>query len=277
MASHTQSDQAASGPSGDDSFQALIDDLAAEAAYLDAAVRDVSPARWEVASPAAGWLMRDCIAHLAELDEVAAIIAEAGAYPVRSREGSAGVLSAGQVKARALPVADLLAWWRASRARLEAALRPLDPRARLPWAGQEMGVRSFATARLMECWSHGLDALEAAGVEAVDSDRLRHVAHLGYSTRPFAYRVRGLPVSDAPLHVALQAPSGATWTWGPEDAPSRVTGTAGDFCRVVTQRIHHLDTALIAEGEAAREFLVIAQAFAGPPGEGRAPRGDGHR
>jgi uncharacterized protein (TIGR03084 family) len=63
------------------------------------------------------------------------------------------------------------------------------------------------------------------------------------------------------------------WTWGPEDAEDRVSGSAGDFCRVVTQRIHVADTSLQAEGPHAAEFLSIAQAFAGPPGSGRAPKG----
>jgi uncharacterized protein (TIGR03084 family) len=76
-----------------------------------------------------------------------------------------------------------------------------------------------------------------------------------------------------PLRVELEAPSGALWTWGPEDAPQRIRGSAGEFCRVVTQGISYLDTALKTEGEGAAEFLRVAQAFAGPPGPGRPPRG----
>jgi uncharacterized protein (TIGR03084 family) len=137
-----------------------------------------------------------------------------------------------------------------------------------------MSVRSFTTARLMEAWSHGLDALDAAGVTPVDTDRLRNIAHIGYATRDFAYRNRGLEPNPEPLRVELAAPSGATWTWGPEDAPNRITGPAGDFCRVVTQRIHYTDTALEYEGDAAEEFLRIAQAFAGPTGAGRPPKNE---
>jgi uncharacterized protein (TIGR03084 family) len=251
----------------------LIDDLVAEQDYLDAAVRDAPEERWNAPSPAEGWLMRDCIAHLAELDETAAIIAETGAYPSGDRRPGEGVLSAGQVDARSLSIEELLEWWRRSRARLAAALRPLDARDRLPWAGNTMSVRSFTTARLMEAWSHGLDAIEAAGVTPVDSDRLRNIAHIGYATRDFAYRNRGLEPSPEPLYVELEAPSGATWSWGPEDAENRITGPAGDFCRVVTQRIHYTDTELQYEGAAAEEFLRIAQAFAGPPGAGRPAKG----
>src|SRR5690606_33494275 len=93
----------------DPSMQALIDDLVAEQDALDAAIRDVPHERWEGDSPARGWRMRDCIAHLAEMDDLAAEIAETGAYPRRSREGAEGVLSALQVEARSLSVPDLLA------------------------------------------------------------------------------------------------------------------------------------------------------------------------
>jgi hypothetical protein len=50
-----------------------------------------------------------------------------------------------------------------------------------------------------------------------------------------------------------------------------VTGPALDFCLVVTQRVHRDDTRLVASGSDADEWLDIAQAFAGPPGDGRKP------
>jgi len=50
-----------------------------------------------------------------------------------------------------------------------------------------------------------------------------------------------------------------------------VRGPARDFCLVVTQRRHPLDTALEVTGEAAQSWIAIAQAFAGPPTEQRPP------
>ena len=47
-----------------------------------------------------------------------------------------------------------------------------------------------------------------------------------------------------------------------------MTGSAYDFCRLVTQRIHRDDTDLVAVGEDAEQWLSIAQAFAGPSGRG---------
>ena len=54
-------------------------------------------------------------------------------------------------------------------------------------------------------------------------------------------------------------------------AADSVTGSALDFCLVVTQRRHLADTDLVVRGPLAEEWMSIAQAFAGPPGEGRAP------
>jgi len=51
-----------------------------------------------------------------------------------------------------------------------------------------------------------------------------------------------------------------------------VTGPAYDFCLLVTQRVNRADTSLVATGRDANLWLNIAQAFAGPPGEGREPR-----
>ena len=108
----------------------------------------------------------------------------------------------------------------------------------------------------------------------MDSDRLQNIAHIGYATREFAYRNRVLEPNVEPLRVELAASSGAGWEWGPADSTNRISGTAGDFYRVVTQRISYLDTALEYTAGAAEGFLQVAQAFAGPPGVGRPPQNE---
>jgi uncharacterized protein (TIGR03084 family) len=254
-----------------DAYRQLLVDLRAEREVLNVLLAALPDDRWDADSPAEGWTLRDCVVHLCETDESAT----AGANhetPAPRGEG-AGVLTAGMLRAKTLSGNQLRAWYRAAGERMLNALAQYQGDERLPWAGRAMGVRSYTSARLMEHWSHGLDIHDAAGVAPVDTDRLRHVAHLGYITRDFAYRTRGLPPPETPLYVELTSPSGQTWRWGPPDAPDRIEGPAGDWCRVVTQRIHADDTALRATGERAREFLLIAQAFAGPPGKGRAPKG----
>jgi hypothetical protein len=71
-------------------------------------------------------------------------------------------------------------------------------------------------------------------------------------------------------HVALNAPDGSTWTWGEPSTSDFVSGSAEEFCLVVTQRRNVADTALRFGGSATL-WLPIAQCFAGPPADPPAP------
>jgi hypothetical protein len=42
----------------------LVDDLMAEQEYLIGALQDVPAPIWDWGSPAEGWLLRDCVAHI---------------------------------------------------------------------------------------------------------------------------------------------------------------------------------------------------------------------
>ncbi len=132
-----------------------------------------------------------------------------------------------------------------------------------------MNASSMATARLMETWAHGLDVADALGVTRQATARLRSIAHIGVRTRDFAFVINGLQPPAEPFRVELRAPDGSTWSWGPDDAAQRVTGSAEDFCFLVTQRRALDDLDVTAHGDDAGRWLPIAQAFAGPPGSGR--------
>jgi uncharacterized protein (TIGR03084 family) len=257
---------------------ALVEDLYEERRNNEALLSGLPDAAWDNPSPAEGWLLRDCAVHLCETDDSATRIVEDRDKPPPAPTGRRGrrpdgVLTTAMVSWRRREPSEVLQWYRDANDRLVAALRTLSGDERLAWAGRPMSARSFATARLMEHWSHGLDMHDAAGVTSVDTDRLENIARLGWMTRDFAYGTHGMTPPETALRVELTAPSGATWAFGPEDAPDRIAGPAGDFCRVVTQRIHPDDTELLATGLHAAEFLTIAQAFAGPPGAGRPAKG----
>lgn len=258
-------------------LEEVLEDLAAEHRALDGVLARMRDAQWELPSHAPGWLVRDQVTHLAHFDERARLaIVDADAFRAAAGsaltgDGPAGYERRYLARGRAMARAALLECWRTASANLVVAARTLDAKMRLPWYGLDMSATSFVTARLMETWSHGLDVVDVVAIERPDTDRLRHVVFLGVRTREFSYVNRALTPNTTPVYVALTAPSGATWTHGEPDAANRITGTARDFCRVVTQRRHVADTALTITGAAAAEWMRLAQAFAGPPGEGRRP------
>lgn len=250
-------------------------DLAAEQAALDALVADLGPAQWAAPTPSEGWAVRDHIAHLAYFDEAAALAISdpedfAREVAVALRE-VAGYEARYLARGRALAPAGLLGWWRAARRRLAEAATRLEPKSRVAWFGPSMSALSFLSARLMEAWLHGHDVTDALGLVRRDTDRIRHILVIGVRTRGFSYTLRGLTPPAAPVRVELVLPSGARWEDGEADAADRITGRAVDFCRVVTHRRHVDDTRLVLTGPAAREWMLIAQAFAGPPAPGRRP------
>jgi uncharacterized protein (TIGR03084 family) len=254
---------------------ALLADLTAETRVLENLLVPLDATDWQRPTPSPGWTIHDQVSHLAYFDETATL---AATDPARFRAEAAGVDAVGPgfpdeiaARYRKLSAAVLLSWFLGARTAYVAALRGLDARDRLPWYGPDMSAASAVTARLMETWAHGQDVADALGVVREPTSRLRHVAHLGVRTFGFSFQLNGRPVPVIPVRVELAAPDAETWTWGPAEAPDRVTGPALDFCLVVTQRRNLADTGLRVTGPVAAEWMSLAQAFAGPPGAGREP------
>ena len=253
---------------------AIVDDLQAETAALDELVARLPADGWERPTPAAGWTIAHQIAHLWWTDRVALtsvtdeagfaeLVAEAATDPLGFVDAATEELVAATSPER------MLAEWRATRDALHAALREVPDGRKLAWFGPPMSAASMATARLMETWAHGLDVADALGAPVTGTARLKSIAHLGVRTRDFAFTVHGLTPPADPFRVELAAPHGGVWAWGPQDAAQRVSGSALDFCYLVTQRRARADLDVVAEGADAEKWLEIAQAFAGPPGAGR--------
>lgn len=166
---------------------------------------------------------------------------------------------------------EIFSLWREFYPEVAQRFGETDPATRVPWAGAEMSARSSITARIMETWAHGHAIFDALGQTRVESDRIRAIAHLGVKTFAWAFRIRNLPVPAAAPLVRLEAPSGAVWEWNAASTDGRVEGSAVEFCQVVTQVRNVADTTLRVEGEKARQWMSIAQCFAGPPEAPPAP------
>jgi uncharacterized protein (TIGR03084 family) len=247
---------------------ALLADLEAESADLDAVVAGADAGTLSTSTPAEGWTVGDTMGHLWYFDREGRRALEQPADFVAGLDAlfadPEGYMQRHLTTIRRLGES-LLPSWREERKLIIAALAATDPTTKVPWYGPPMSPMSFATARLMETWAHGQDVVDALGAERAPTDRLKHIAHLGVRTRGFSYAVKGREAPDVPVFVALIAPSGAEWTWGEPDAANRVTGPALDFCQLVTQRRVLDDLDLTVTGDAATEWMGIAQAFAGGP------------
>jgi uncharacterized protein (TIGR03084 family) len=258
----------------------MVDDLRDESDALDELVAELPAEAWARATPAEGWTIAHQIAHLLWTDRVAltAVTDEAGFAAVleEAAKDPTGFVDTGAEELAAAAPAKLLTDWRQTRARLHDELLAVPDGRKLPWFGPPMSAASMATARLMETWAHGLDVADTLGVKRPATARLRSIAHIGVRTRDYAFAINGLAAPADAFRVELRAPEwtpglrgDSTWTWGPEDAVQRVTGSAEHFCMLVTQRRPRTALDVTAEGDDAQHWLTIAQAFAGPPGPGR--------
>jgi uncharacterized protein (TIGR03084 family) len=254
----------------------VLDDLVAEQQSLDDIVGQLDTAQWKLATPSPGWTVADQIGHLTYFDANAALaVVDPDAFHDEMTALLSGSTSGDDVtlgRFRAMSPDELLAAWRSNRDTLRAAGATLTNDSRVAWYGPSMGSKSFLTARLMEAWAHGQDIVDAVGATREPTDRLRHIAQLGFITRGWTYMNRGLEVPSTPVRVELTSPSGDTWSFGPDDAAESVVGPALDFCLVTTQRRHVDDTDLVVTGTSARDWMEKAQLFAGPPSNGPAPR-----
>lgn len=253
-------------------------DLLAEYSDIAELAATLTPEQWHIKTRFYSWTPWDEIAHLCFFDETGlTAVTDAAAFSADAacltKQLAAGEEFSAIARSRYghMSGEQLLAYWRVSFTGLVNALAGMDPKARLPWYGPMMSARSFATARMMETWAHGQDIYDAVCKRRPASDRIKHIAHIGVTTFGWTFINRKLPVPEPAPHVDLTSSSGQKWKWNSPSAENYVRGTAEDFCLVVTQRRNVADTGLQYEGDAAKQWLGIAQCFAGPPADGPAP------
>lgn len=259
-------------------MKALCNDLLAEYEALAALAAGLSAEQWQTRTAFYAWTPWDEIAHLCYFDETGLLaITDGAAFAAHGKQlmqawaEGREISDIAREKYGHLDGPALVEHWRGKFRPEVAALAALDAKARLPWYGPSMSARSFATARMMETWAHAQDIYDLLRRRRPAGPALRHIAHLGVSTFGWSFVNRGLPVPNATPCVELTAPDGELWRWGEPSPSDYVKGSAEDFCLLVTQRRHASDTGLTHGGAAVREWLAIAQCFAGPPADGPAP------
>jgi uncharacterized protein (TIGR03084 family) len=246
----------------------VIDDLAAEHRALRKLVDGIEDeATWRTPTPAAGWTVADSVTHLTMSDEaaIASVLGHGRQWFEEALADPDAALRRQDQRAASESGDEIGGAWRVTSGSLIEALRAVAPGTRLYWGIGEMSVASFTTARLMECWAHGLDCFAALGVAPYDSHRLRHICHLGYRTLPYAFDFAGRepPAPLDQLRIELTAPDGTTtWRYGPPDAPQTIVGNAGEFARLAVRRLARADApSLVATGPLADAALDVAKAY----------------
>jgi uncharacterized protein (TIGR03084 family) len=247
-------------------------DFRAEAGALHTLLATLPDADWNRATLFKDWNVNDIVRHLHESDLMAAA-SVAGPEPFARmraemqalRDSGMSRLEVMQHRLGHLTGRRLLENWYAEMADLCDKLSGLTPDTRLKWAGPDMGVRMFTTARQMETWAHGQAIYDLMGTVRGPTDRLRNIAEIGARTYGWTFANRGMSLPGPAPNVRLAGPSGAIWEWNDPSPGNSVEGDALDFCQVVTQVRNVADTTLRVTGEPARSWMSLAQCFAGPP------------
>src|SRR5271163_4852837 len=136
-------------------FQAEVDDLHALLVTLP-------DAEWARATLFKQWTVNDIVQHLHDGDLMAAASVEGPRQFAQFRAERQALLASGLTRVQAarhrlgdLTGARLRERWYAQARELAEKLSAMPTDARLKWAGPDMGLRMFTTARQMETWAHG--------------------------------------------------------------------------------------------------------------------------
>ena len=241
----------------------ILSDLVAEEQSLDQFLQRINPRDWKRTKVWHGWTVQEVVSHLASTEEYAfdALSAGGGRLKELATFGSMDALNAAGIKpGDGMRPQDVIERWRGARAKDVEELSRLEAADRVPWFHGDMSARSFATARLMESWAHGLDLYEAVDAEVEDTPRIRHIAWLAWRSLPHVFREAG---EDYPteVRVELMAPGYAKWVFGPEDSDNVIKGQAGEWCRVAVGRLNLEDAGTLkAQGPLAERALELVRA-----------------
>jgi uncharacterized protein (TIGR03084 family) len=246
-----------------------VADLTAEHRALASLLTSMSTGDWGRASAAAGWTIRDQVAHLADTEEVAADTLTGGprafAHAVSGYRTAEEFTAAGCRRGDGRSPAELIRWWADASARTRELLARQDPGQRVAW-GFGLPAETFAAARLMEHWAHGLDIRDALGLPVTETARLRHVAALGLGTLRYALaRARVRWPAGRALRLELADADGTCYRFGPPDATDVLRGPLLEWCRTAVQRRSGRDgglpAALRPTGELAELAVRHARAY----------------
>ena len=158
---------------------------------------------------------------------------------------------------------DLLNIWKEYYSNMTERFAVADPKKRVKWMGPDMSVRSSISARHMETWAHAQAIYDALGVDRVNKDRIKNIVIIGNNTFKYCFTINKKSLPAETPYLKLTSPSGDIWEFNNQENENRIEGLAEEFCQVVTQVRNIDDVKLSVKGDIAKEWMSIAQCFAG--------------
>jgi uncharacterized protein (TIGR03084 family) len=250
--------------------------LREECTELEGLLTGLSDTDWDRVTDYKDWTVADQVMHLHQVDMWGArAVTDPAGWPdfvtsVRAYQATGKThYDVARETWNAMPRSELRTLWSAGWRDLIGKLEAVTGDDKLPWFGPPMKPDSFAGARQMETWAHSQRIWDVLGKTRQPTERIRGICELGVRTQGWTFANRKL---DRPpvARVELTSPAGEQWVWNP-DAEGLVKGTALDFALVVVQSRNVADTSLICEGDNAKAWMAIAQAYAGVPADPPAP------
>lgn len=261
-------------------MEEILNDFCAMQSAADVLLSSLTDEEWERIPPKNCWQVsvKDAIMHVAFYDKVARMLTTGEAKVMTDitktieRDENWRILTF-----KDMTPGEVLSYWRKERTLLNASLYAKSPKDRIPWVpGIVMSAKSLVSARQMELWAHMADVCFATNRKILvpNDGAILPALFLSWQSRPNQYKINGLSMPNVPMHLSLTLPSGKIWEKGEENAQNYVKGNALEWALVAIRRLNPADTKLEIHGEAAREWSMIVQTYAGEADKTPEPLGN---
>ena len=158
---------------------------------------------------------------------------------------------------------ELLDLWKNYYSEMTKRFATADPKKRVKWMGPDMSVRSSISARHMETWAHAQELYDSMGIDRKNEDRIKNIVIIGNNTFKYCFTINKRNLHPETPYLKLTSPSGKLWEFNDKRNENIIEGSAEEFCQVVTQVRNIKDVNLNVRGDIAKEWMSIAQCFAG--------------
>ena len=158
---------------------------------------------------------------------------------------------------------ELLSMWKEYYTEMTERFAVADPKKRVKWMGPDMSVRSSISARHMETWAHAQELYDSLGLDRINKDRIKNIVIIGNNTFKWCFTVHKKALPSIRPYLKLTSPSGEIWEYNEISEEHKIEGLAEEFCQVVTQVRNIKDVNLKLTGDIAKEWMSVAQCFAG--------------